>query len=252
MDPQWYKKIWTLDILNQSWVEETTREVNFVVEALQLRGDERILDLACGFGRHALALVARGFQVVGVDITPDYVQEAQRRAREQRVSVQFICLDIRDITYECEFDVVLNMADGAIGYLETDDENLKIFDRIAAALKPGGKHLMYVCNRAHAEKYFPKRHWEMGQHALSLADFAWDRQTARMLYTGYSFQYGEPLHPPENPPSPTSTRLYSIQDLHTIFQQRGMEIIRTFGDYDLDTPASDDLLGLAVHSVKRG
>jgi hypothetical protein len=45
---------------------------------------------------------------------------------------------------------IKDMADGAIGYLETDEENLKIFDAISAALKPGGKHLMGVCNGAFA------------------------------------------------------------------------------------------------------
>ncbi|MBI5961301.1 MAG: class I SAM-dependent methyltransferase [Chloroflexi bacterium] len=249
-DPQWYKKIWTLDILSQSWVEETPREVNFVGEALQLRGNERILDLACGFGRHALALAERGCTVVGVDITPAYIEEAQRRAQAQGLNAEFFCADIRDITFRSEFDVVLNMADGAIGYLENDAENLKIFDRIAAALKPGGKHLMYVCNRDHAARHFPKRHWEMGQQALALADFDWDDQTARMLFAGYSFEYGKPL-PHLTPGSPTSTRLYSVAELETIFQARGMVVMQSFGDYDVQVPASADRLGLAVYSIKR-
>lgn len=46
---------------------------------------------------------------------------------------KFICQDIRTITFDEEFDVVLNMADGAIGYLEDDGENHKIFSVIAKA-----------------------------------------------------------------------------------------------------------------------
>ena len=249
VDPQWYKKIWTLDILSQSWTEQTEREVEFVVQALQLRGTERILDLACGFGRHALALAARGFSVVGVDITEAYVGEAQRRALDQGLATAFICADIRDVTFDSEFDVVLNLADGAIAYLETQAEKLKIFDRIASALKPGGKHLMYVCNRDHAEKHFPRRHWEMGEQALSLADFEWDAHSARMLYTGYSFAYGEPLMRPETG-APTSARLYSMRELEAIFRERGVTVVRAFGDYDVNVPASADLLGLAIYSVK--
>ncbi len=248
VDPQWYKKIWTLDILGQSWVEQTPHEVDFVIEALQLQGGERILDLACGFGRHALELAARGYTVVGVDITPAYIEEAQRRA-QNLTHTTFICADIRDVTFCREFDVVLNLADGAIGYLESDAENLKIFDRIAAALQPGGKHLMQVCNGAYAIKHFPKRHWEFGQQALSLAEFEWEAATSRMLYAGYTFPYGEPFTPPIEPAAPTSARLYTVPELEAIFQARNMHIVQAFGGYDVQVPVTADCFEMAVYST---
>ena len=68
---------WSLDIKEMPWVEHTREEVDFVIEALGLRGPERILDLACGFGRHALDLSRRGFQVVGVDSAEDLVLDAR-------------------------------------------------------------------------------------------------------------------------------------------------------------------------------
>lgn len=40
---------------------------------------------------------------------------------------EFIQMDRRDVAFENEFDVVLNMAEGAIGYLENNAENLRIF-----------------------------------------------------------------------------------------------------------------------------
>ena len=42
----WYKKIWTLDIKNMSWVENTSYEVDYLIDLCQLKGTERILDLA--------------------------------------------------------------------------------------------------------------------------------------------------------------------------------------------------------------
>ena len=251
IDPQWYKKIWTLDIQDMSWVENTSSEVDFIESVLNLQGNERILDLACGFGRHSLELARRGYHVVGVDITPAYIMEAQKKAVEDNATnTTFVCMDIRDITYHAEFDVVLNLADGAIGYLENDEENLRIFDAISAALKPNGKHLMGVCNGAYAHKHFPRRNWEAGKQALSLADFRWDAHTSRMLYTGYTFKYGEKLTKPDCMRSPTTTRLYRVEELCEIFSPRGMEIQGTYGAYDKGIPASDDLLTLIVYSQK--
>ena len=68
---------------------------------------------------------------------------ANEQAKKENLNAKFICQDIRTITFDEEFDVVLNMADGAIGYLEDDGENHKIFSVIAKALKNGGKHFIH-------------------------------------------------------------------------------------------------------------
>ena len=60
MEKDWYKKIWTLDIQNISWVEDTEHQVDYLIDKLELKGNERILDLACGFGRHSLEFARRG------------------------------------------------------------------------------------------------------------------------------------------------------------------------------------------------
>ncbi len=60
----WYKEGWNLDIKNQSWTEETGKQVDFLIKTMELTGKEKILDLACGFGRHSLELAGRGFTVL--------------------------------------------------------------------------------------------------------------------------------------------------------------------------------------------
>jgi 2-polyprenyl-3-methyl-5-hydroxy-6-metoxy-1,4-benzoquinol methylase len=245
---QWYKKIWTLDIQDMSWVEPAVHEVDFVVESLELRRQDRVLDLACGFGRHTLELARRGYSVVGVDITPEYIGEARRKARQNHLDAQFVCADLRDVSFSEEFDVVLNLADGAVGYLENDRENLKVFDLIASALRPNGKHLMEICNATYANRHFPRRHWQMGRRSISLADFSWDSQESRMLYTGYLLKYGETLTVPEGTVS--SIRLYTPEELCEILQARGMAIRQAYGGYDRTLPASGDRLALVVYSQK--
>lgn len=248
MNSDWYKSIWTLDIKNQSWVEDTENQVNFIINTLRLTGKEKILDLACGFGRHALALARKGFSVVGVDITKDFIDDAIREAHSSSLAIDFIQADIRELQYTNEFDVVLNLADGAIGYLENDEENLKIFDVIAKALRPGGKHFMDICNAEHAERFFPKRDWDIGTKTLSLPEFDWDQETRRMLFSNWEITFGQTARKPGSIAA-TSTRLYAKSELEVILHQRGMEIINTYSNY-YGQEASDKELQLMVYSQK--
>jgi len=245
----WYKKIWTLDIKSMSWVEQTKKQVDFLIEAMSLSGSEKVLDLACGFGRHSIALAERGFFVVGVDITPAFVEDAQKTAAKQNLPATFICADIRDMKFEEEFDVVLNMADGAIGYLEDDHENLKIFDKISEALKPGGKHFMDICNRVHAEAYFPKKYWEIGEKSISLASFDWDSEKKRMLYGGLEIPFQKIVRPVGKINMHSSIRLYNKKELQGILARRNMKIINTFSNFS-GAPDAKKELQLMVYAKK--
>lgn len=244
----WYKNIWSLDIKNHSWVEDTKQQIDFIIKTLDLRKDQRILDLACGFGRHSLELSRRGFQVVGADITKDYITDAKDTAKKEGLSARFILSDIRDLKFNQEFDVVLNLADGAIGYLENDNENLKIFDVIADALKPGGKHFMDLCNGEYAKLHFPATSWESGENALSLSSFEWNAEKKIMLYGGKTISYGEPLVKPEILRGDT-IRLYSHDELDEILEARNMTIIQTYSNYYGKQETSKELQ-LMVYSIK--
>lgn len=241
---------WSLDIKNQSWVEDTENQVDFIIKTLELTGKERILDLACGFGRHSISFARRGFSVVGVDFTKDFIDDAVKTAKSSFLEIDFILADIRDLKYDNEFDVVLNLADGAIGYLESDEENLKIFDVISRALKPDGKHFMDICNAEHAEICFPKRNWDIGSKMLSLPGFDWDKEKRRMLFKDWGITFGEIAKKPETiPEDTTGIRLYSKAELDDIFRERKMQIIKTYSNY-YGKEASYKEIQLMVYSKK--
>ncbi|MGN0665421.1 MAG: class I SAM-dependent methyltransferase [Huintestinicola sp.] len=248
MSSDWYKKIWTLDIIDQSWVEDTTRQVDFLIEKLGMKGNEKVLDLACGFGRHSLELARRGFDVTGVDITPAYMEYAAEQAEKENLNARFICSDIRDVTFENEFDIVLNMADGAIGYLENDHENMKIFAVAAKALRSGGKHFMDIMNGSYADTHFPCKLWDEGEKCLTLSKFDWDSKTRMLIYGQLDYRYGEALPKPEmkegNP-----IRLYSLDEINNIFSSLGMKVYDSYSDFS-GKPSSDNDIQLMICSRK--
>lgn len=248
MGSDWYQKIWSLDIRDLSWVESTRQQVDFLVDQLGLKGGERILDLACGFGRHSIELAERGFSVVGVDITKDYIEFANETARQKQLEAEFILSDIRDLTFAGEFDVIINMGDGAIGYLENDAENLKIFDVIARALKPEGKHFMDIMNADYAEHHFPCQLWDEGDKCLTLSKFEWDKETKIMLYGQEDYLYGQTLKKP-NIEQGNPTRLYNLSEIETIMHERGLALRDSFADFT-GKKASADSKQLMVYSQR--
>jgi SAM-dependent methyltransferase len=244
----WYKKNWTLDIKNQSWVEDTPHQVDFIIRMLALTGKERILDLACGFGRHALEFARRGYSVTGVDITKAYVEDAAAQALKEKIDAHFIHADIRDVSFENEFDVVLNMADGAIGYLENDGENLKLFDVVSKALKPGGKHFMDIMNAGYADTHFPCQFWDAGKKGLTLSKFEWDKDSKIMMYGQLDYAYGtslpEPVMGKGNP-----TQLYHIEEIRLIMEARHMHLRASFSNFT-DKSVTDNDIQMENYSQK--
>ena len=248
--PDWYKFFDDLSIKNHSWTESTEQQVDFIIRALGLTGNEKILDLACGYGRHCLAFARRGYAVTGVDLSRVFIEDAIKSAENEALPVRFILSDIRDVQFENEFDVVLNMADGAVGYLENDAENLKIFDVIARALKPGGKHFMDIMNAAHAERFFPKRTWEIGEKALALAQFDWNPATRQVSYAGWDVPYGQSaVKPGISLDDSDPYRLYSLGEIEEIFAQRGMRVVASYCDFK-GNAASDKEPQLLAYSQK--
>lgn len=245
----WYKEIWTLDIKNQSWTEETVKQVDFLIKTLHLQGNEKILDLACGFGRHSLEFARRGYTVVGVDITKAYVEDAQQVARREQLPAQFFCMDVRDVSFVEAFDVVLNLGDGAIGYLENEDENLKIFDVIARALRPRGRHVMDIMNADYADSHFPCNLWDAGENGLTLSRFEWNPETNIMLYGQNDFAYGHPLGVPWFGAG-DPIRLYHRAEVHQIMAQRNMCVKQVYGKFD-GTPGSVNEIQMIVVSEKQ-
>ena len=245
----WYKEIWTLSIQEETWVEETKKQVAFICSVLNIKGNEKILDLACGYGRHSIELGKMGCKVVGIDITKDYIEEAKRQANIANIKNEYYCKDIRDIEYENEFDIVLNMADGAIGYLESNEENEKIFTVASKALRCGGKHLIDITNGGFAKKHFPCRNWQYGEKSLALADFTWDSENRIMFYGGKEIRYGQTIEKATDIEC-DPIRLYLYEELRAIYKKYGMETKGFFSDFNALRNGTDDDFQVQIFAMK--
>lgn len=98
------------------------------------RGPSRtILDLGCGTGNHALPLVRRGHEVVGVDRSEAMLE----RARAKGTEAEFVLGDVRDLRLGREFDAVLLLF-AVLGYQHANDDVLATLRTAWAHLRAGG------------------------------------------------------------------------------------------------------------------
>jgi SAM-dependent methyltransferase len=125
--------------LRYSFTKGTAQEVEFLMDALDLRPGHRVLDVGCGPGRHAYALAERGIEVVGVDISQRFVDIARDGAPP---GADFVCADARDLRFDAEFDAAISLCQGAFGLAGGPDAAVDadgdVLAGIARALRPGG------------------------------------------------------------------------------------------------------------------
>ena len=80
-----------------------------------------LLDIGCGMGPHALILTKRGFEVTGIDTSRPMLEEAQRKADEEKAKIRFELQDMRSIDLGTTFDSAISLS-GTFGYLKKAED----------------------------------------------------------------------------------------------------------------------------------
>jgi SAM-dependent methyltransferase len=114
------------------------RDVDALLARAELRTEDRILEIGCGWGRHALALAARGFQrVTSVDIAPEPLALAHMLAREAGLRCNLRQQDFLDVD-DGLYDAVLSLYDRSVCGFPVEEEDARSLGHIARLLRPGG------------------------------------------------------------------------------------------------------------------
>lgn len=86
--------------------EQLQTEVNFLIDALKLNKKDKILDLACGHGRHAIELKKRGFNVDGLDFSGHLLAMAKKHAKRENLRISFYEQDIHRIDLKTKYNKI--------------------------------------------------------------------------------------------------------------------------------------------------
>jgi SAM-dependent methyltransferase len=135
--------------LQEEW---TCNEVAFLARQLPLPRYRRILDLACGQGRHALELARRGYLMTGLDRDKAAIAEARRRAREAEVEIVYLVGDmLRLDDVPGTFDAVISMWQSFCYFDE--ETNVTLLRSLFHKLTPSGRFVIDLYNRDYFEHH---------------------------------------------------------------------------------------------------
>ncbi|HVG15660.1 MAG TPA: class I SAM-dependent methyltransferase [Chitinophagaceae bacterium] len=150
---EWYKNWFNSPFYHKLYFERDESEAkNFIkklVDHLQPAAGCRMLDIACGKGRHSKILASFGFDVTGFDISADSIEEANRSATEQ---LHFYVHDMRLPFWVNYYDFAFNFFT-SFGYFSTRREHDDAIRTIAASIKKGGTVLFDYLNVHYAEDH---------------------------------------------------------------------------------------------------
>lgn len=224
---EWWQKLFNSPIYFELYEEADTRkaveQVRDIVRLLDLRPPARVLDVPCGYGRHAIEFARRGFSVTGADASEVQIARGREKADAAGADVDFRVVDARELPFEGEFDLAINMF-LSFGYFETDGEHLGMLRGIAGALRPGGRFLMESWNREFEIRYFDRHQVDHTGDVVEVEEWEFDHLKGRLNWTNTAFfpdgRRDSWWH---------SIRAYTVAEMRTLFERAGLRLDAVYG-----------------------
>lgn len=187
----------------------------------------RVLDAPCGHGRIAKRLAQRGCEVVGVDRSALFVQRARDEAERRGAAIDYRVLDLRELPFTDEFDLVVNWFT-SFGY-GSDDDLRHVLWRLHRALRPGGQLLLETLNihepglSDHETDAVKHLHDDTGDHFL-IDRARFDPHDGRLHVRRFVQRADRPTRE-----LTWSLRLFTLPELRDWLHTAGFEQVRAYG-----------------------
>lgn len=228
--PEWYRDFFDADW--QRYMETvpaavTRRQADFVVGRLELEPGARVLDLACGTGRIAIALARRGMRVTGLDISERSIRLAERSARRAAVDVRFVRADMRQLEEVAAYDGVVNLYT-SFGYFAREEDDELTLAAARRAMVTGGGFLLDTVNPVALAARFSPREWtEFPDGTVVAQERRYDHVSGRIHATWTFIPATGPRDRLEH-----SVRAYTAAELHAMLARACLPVTGAWGGFD--------------------
>lgn len=226
--PAWFRKHFNEDYLvlySGRSLAQAEREVEFLVRQLDIRPDETVLDLCCGFGRHLQAFRERGVRAIGADLSATLLSVARRQ-----IDSDLVCADMLELPFAGGpggFPVLVNFFT-SFGYFESRADNQRAATEMARVLRPGGRFALDLLNPEQTIRTLvPRTERRSGVFEI-VEERSYDEDSKRLekkialrnTRSGEIREYFE------------SVQTYSEGEIVRMLDGAGLRVGETFGDFD--------------------
>ncbi len=220
----WFNHPAYLKLYAHRSLEEAEQTIATLLKFITIESpNPKALDIACGSGRHAVALARHGFKVTANDLSSTLLAEAQKLAESRNLSLTFTRIDMREITFEQEFDLIVQLFT-SFGYFENDDEDKVVLQRVARALKPNGWYVLDFLNEHLVRNTLqPETRRTLGELDVLEQRMLFGERVVKSITlceNGITHRFIE------------SVRLYSQAELTAMLNAVGLCVHHYLGDYD--------------------
>ncbi|UZT97615.1 methyltransferase domain-containing protein [Chryseobacterium fluminis] len=202
-----------------------TEAENFITKLtseLELVPNSKIIDLACGKGRHSVFLNKLGYDVLGLDLSR---QSIEHDKQFENRTLAFDVHDMRNPINADPVDAVFNLFT-SFGYFDNENDDQKVFQSVYEALKPGGYFVLDYLNEAYV------RHHLIPESTVRRGDIDFrilKKIEGRHIIKDIRFEDGgRPFHFFEK------VKLHSPEAINSYASDCGFERMQIWGDYQLN------------------
>ncbi|MEZ4798306.1 MAG: class I SAM-dependent methyltransferase [Flavobacteriales bacterium] len=224
--PEWFKTWFDspyYSILYKNRSEEEAADfIDRLTLFLSLKRHSSVLDLACGKGRHSIHLRSLGYDVVGVDLSVNSIEEAKKN---EKPGLHFETADMRNFKLGTSFDAIFNLFT-SFGYFDKVEDNVKVLENVHKHLKPEGWFVIDYFNSSKVKNELISSQEKTIEGVKFLIE--------KKLEGGFikkSIQFsdkGKDYHFEER------VQLIEPETLIEWLKSQGFQIVHTFGSYFLD------------------
>lgn len=202
--------------------EEASAFIKVLYHHLQLRETHKILDVACGKGRHSIHLNQLGLEVTGIDLSKESIAEAKQFENE---SLHFYQHDMREDFRNEYFDYVLNLFT-SFGYFEDKQENERAIIAMAKNLKPKGTLVLDFFNPDHVIKNLvPAEHKEIDGVQFNIT---------KSMTNGFIVKSIEVIDKGKTYNFEERVKVIPKERFESFFKAAGLNVVNIYGSYSFE------------------
>ena len=226
MQRKWFQYWFNSLLYHILYSQRNDAEAEFLIDNLSayLKPDvnSRILDIACGRGRHSIYLNKKGYDVTGIDLSEQSIKYAQQF--EQK-NLHFFVHDMRKLSFINYFDIAMNLFT-SFGYFETEKEHINAMKAFRKSLKEDGTLVIDYFNTQKILKNLTQQEIKTVEGIeFHLHKFVAEGKIIKHI----NFEHRDKPYAFEE-----RVQAFTLQDFERMFEKSGLKIAATFGSYGLD------------------